>query len=399
MTENLMSVRQLKTVASIPTAQNDLHCGPYGSGKTYAVNTGLGVACSASDPPPGNTCIALVGKTAMAVKNNICNDLASKFGSNFRYDSGKKDGFTKDAVLFNHRLRIIGLNDSSAESRIRGLNTYKIIGDEMSTWSEENFKKILGRLRGEKPENWEFGFVGTTNPDSPKHWLKKLIDGGESINYVQWTEEDIITASAKAYYEMLRKQYKNNQAYYNRYILGQWSAADGLVYTQFRDKEHVLSRDFIKRVKFVSYRIGVDFGTTNPSAILLIGVTEEKEYVVVKEVYIKEATLSQVTGRIIALSIEASHKLSKIYVDPSAKVLIKQLKEEGVLTVEGGNNSVFDGIDYVKDLFSSDRLYISEDCPNLIEELYTYSYADSDMTKVVKAHDHASDALRYGLYS
>lgn len=397
----LLSKRQLETISNLKTARFDIHGGPYGCGKTYAINLGLGMACATSEPPKTDSCIALVGKTAMSVKTNICNVLASKFGSNFRYDTGKKDGFTKDAVLFGHRLRIVGLNDNGAEDRIRGLNAYKIIGDEVSTWSKDNFDKILGRLRGEKPAGWELGFIGSTNPDSPTHWLKKEIDTSKDINYVKWTEFDNITSGARDYYQKLRERYRNNPAYLKRYVLGEWSAADGLVYPEFKDKDHVLSVDEVSKIKphLVSYKIGVDFGTTNPTAILLIGVTEALEYVVVKEVYIREATLTRVCHEIRNLAIENYTNLTKIIIDPAAKVLIKELRSQGMNNVIGGNNSVHDGINYVKDLFSSDRLFISEECKNLIDELYTYSWADKDCTRVVKTNDHAIDALRYALFS
>ena len=397
----LLSKRQIITIGSIPTAEMDIHCGPYGCGKSYAVNIGLGLACATSRPPDDDSCIALIGKTAMTVKMNICNVLASKFGKNFRYDSGRKDGFTKDAVLFGHRLRIVGLNDSNAEERLRGLNAYKIIGDEVSTWGKENFDRVIGRLRGKTPQGWKHGLVGTTNPDSPSHWLWKTIQESPDINYIKWTEHDNITSGAREYYEKLRNRYRNNSAYYKRYVLGEWASAEGLVYTEFNDRHHVLSVTDVEKLMphFVSFKLGVDFGTTNPTAILLIGVTESQEYVVIREVYMREATLSRVCNEIRNIVIEFHNNLKKVFIDPSAKVLIQELKSQGMLNIYGADNSVMNGINYVKDLFSQDRLYISESCTNLIDELYTYAFSDKDGVNVIKENDHACDALRYALYN
>lgn len=400
----MLSRRQLLTVASIRTAKLDIHCGPYGCGKSYAVDMGLGLACASSKPPTDGSVIALVGKTAQSVKTNIGNSLSAKFGDNFRYDTGKKDGKAKDAVLYGHLIRIIGLNDSNAEERLRGLNAYKIIGDEVSTWGKDNFDKVFGRLRGEKPNGWDYGFIGTTNPDSPSHWLWEKVNEPETdINYVKWTEHDNITPTAKEYYDNLKKRYRHSPAYYKRYVLGEWASAEGVVYTEFNDKNHLfpkenLTKDAMEKT-FVSYKVGIDFGTTNPTAIIVVGVTSDNDYVVVEEYYKRDQSLTSVINAVRDVIVRYGVRLRYLYIDPASKVLKKGLQEVGIDNVIGGDNSVMNGINHVKDLFANDRLYISDGCTNLINELYTYAYSDKDGVNVVKSDDHACDALRYALYT
>jgi PBSX family phage terminase large subunit len=395
-----LSDRQIDTVFSIGKVKLDIHCGPFGCGKTYSIALGLGLACQATRPPRDGSCIALVGKTAKTVKANVCNYLAAMFGVNFYYDSGKKDGYDKDAMLFGHMIRIIGLNDSGAEARIRGLSTYLIVGDELSTWSEENYDKMLGRLRGQTPKGWIHGFVGSTNPDAPIHWLKVKIDSeGSNIRYVEWTKEDNITSGAEAYYAGLIAQYKDNPAYMARYVYGKWAAAEGLVYNQFNQKVHLVSDDEIKQLDFRSVKFGVDFGSTNPTAILVIGVTGSGENVVIEERYMRESSISMVSKAILSLAVTYHNKLTNIFVDPAAKPLILDLNEKGMLNIVGANNSVMNGIDKVKDLFTNERLYIASSCNNLIAELFSYKYSDKDKVNVVKDNDHACDAMRYALAS
>ena len=172
----LLSKRQLLTIANIGKHKKEIHYGPFGCGKTFSICMGVGLLLRETPPPPGDGIILVVGKTMASAKANVCSVWASLFGKNFRYDSGKKDGYEKDGFIFGHRFRLVGLNDASAEDRIRGANAYLIIGDEISTWSKDNFDRILGRLRGVLPQGWDdFFFVGSTNPDSPIHWLKKEV--------------------------------------------------------------------------------------------------------------------------------------------------------------------------------------------------------------------------------
>lgn len=395
-----LSRRQLKTIYQIPQAKLDIHCGPYGCGKTYSVDIGIGQFCMTYKAPRDGSVILLIGKTAQAVKMNICNILAAKFGNNFRYDSGRKDGFTKDAVLFGHFIRIVGLNDSNAEERIRGINAYKIFADEVSTWSEDNFDKVIARLRGSVPEGSELGFVGTTNPDSPTHWLWKRVNEPKSpIRYIQWTEYDRPGDDAIEYYNKLRQQYQYNDAYLQRYVYGHWTAAEGLVYPEFRDKAHVVTDADLQGVKIKSLNIGIDFGVTNATAILLIAEDTEGSHIVLEEIYLKDCTLTKVIGHVRRMVIDNYKKLDKVYIDPASAVLIKELQDEGMRNIQGGNNRVLDGINYVKDLFTEDKLFIHESCTNLIDELYTYAWSDKDGETVKKVNDHACDALRYGIYS
>ena len=401
-----ISARQKETLFSVPKAELVLHCGPYGCGKTYALNLALGLACMVTPPPKSDSCIALIGKTAQSVKMNICNGLANMFGDNFRYDTGKKDGYTKDAVLFGHRIRIIGLNDSNAEQRIRGLNTYKVYGDEVSTWGEENYNLVHGRIRGEVPDGWEAGFLGSTNPDSPVHWLKKVIDTDSNLKYVEWSEYDNVTPSAEKYYAGLRERYKNYPAYIQRYIYGKWSASEGLVYSEFNENIHILNDNELEGIEFKYFTIGADFGTTNMTALLLSGVTVDDEVVILDEEYLEEASVR--TGRIaLQQLILRNNELTRgnienIYIDPAAKVFKRELQETGFNNITSAKNDVEQGITKVKELFSLERLYITKKCTNLQAEFYAYKWnpkSSDGRNLVIKEHDHACDALRYLIYT
>lgn len=404
----LLSPKQLKTIASIPTAELDVHCGCYGCGKSYAISVGLGLACMTSPPPSGDGCIVLAGATARTVKANICNPLASLYGSNFEYSSSKKDGFDKDALLFGHRLRIIGLKDAKAEERIRGVNAYKIIGDEATLWGKtsDNFDRLQGRLRGELPAGWVHGMVVSTNPEGPKHWLKELIDNSDDINYVKWVMGDNITSGAEAYYNKLKARYKGNDSLYRRYILGEWSASSGLVYQVFseNDKVLLLSDSDVKILLdsgvFNDIVIGVDWGTTNPTAIIIAGVSSEGEMVVFKEYFLENPTVTAVVNVLRSESIKYHKNLKGIYIDPSANVVSQECIRAGIRKVYDADNSVLDGIDFVQDMFASQRLFIAESCSNLVGELYSYAWQpDSIVDKVMKVDDHFCDALRYACYT
>jgi len=396
MTE-LLSKRQLITIRDLGKHYIEIHYGPFGCGKTFSICMGAGLKFRETPPPPGDGVVLVVGKTMSAAKANVCSVWAALFGKNFKYDSGRKDGYEKDGFIFGHKFRLVGLNDANAESRIRGANAYCIIGDEISTWSEENYNKIMGRLRSELPKGWsDYWFVGSTNPDSPIHWLKKEIDREDSdIHFVKWSEYDNITSGAVEYYRKLKERYKYHKAYYQRYVLGEWAASEGLVYSCFDEEEHILTCQQIRQLEFKEYRLGVDFGLNNPTAILLIGKTVGDEWVVLKEKYLPKTTLTEVYQAFIEIMLDK--RIKNIYLDPSALALKDKLKEVGIYNFKDADNSVKEGIQTVYDCFTSQRLFISEECVNLKGELFTYCYKKDGSDDVIKEHDHACDALRYAI--
>jgi len=74
-----------------------------------------------------------------------------------------------------------------------------------------------------------------------------------------------------------------------------------------------------------------------------------------------------------------AQKFHRVYPDPENPAAIEELKRRmvNVREVKKGKGSVVAGINIVRELFKSNRLYISSECVNLIMGLETYSYAES----------------------
>lgn len=400
--------KQLETVFNFLKHPIRISSGPFGCGKTVADAIALGYWCKCVPPVKGNAYILLVGRTLSSVKSNICNNLTTFWGNDFKYDTSKKDGYSKDATLFGHRIRLIGLNDSTAAERLQGCNAYLIVGDEVATWSKENFEKVIARLRCDTCP-WNTGimpFVGSCNPDAPNHWLKVLIDQEDSpIYYEEWHETDREDEAARSYYDNLRRLYAYNKAFLDRYVYGKWTVADGLVYTQFNIKKHVYYKDdehAFETAFYKYYKVGIDFGTTNNTSILLIGVMPAGEQVVLREDILNDTALTEVCQHIIAMCYSVGlDKIRGVYYDPAAKHLERQLKECGfpMSKIRKADNSVIPGIEYVASLLTDDMLIVSHKCKNVIDEFLSYSWGTRPGEVVKKENDHSMDALRYGLYS
>lgn len=79
--------------------------------------------------------------------------------------------------------------------------------------------------------------------------------------------------------------------------------------------------------------------------------------------------------------------------DPSGMQLIAEMEIQGLLAMQA-NNSIATGLDLIRSLLATKRLYITDNCVNLIQELKTYK--KTRMGKVApNQEDHAADAMRY----
>ena len=81
-------------------------------------------------------------------------------------------------------------------------------------------------------------FDGTYNPASPNHWLKEFLESDADI-YSQSYVIDDNPYLPEDFVENLKREYAGT-VYYDRYILGLWALAEGLVYPMFDNDKHVV---------------------------------------------------------------------------------------------------------------------------------------------------------------
>ncbi len=380
------SRKQLDVIANA-TARLNILDGSVRSGKTTA--SLVAWLMFVAEAPPGE--LLMVGKTERTLKRNVLDPLEQMVGGkHFKLNRG-----AGEATLFGRRIYLAGANDERAEGKIRGMTLVGAYGDEITLWPESFFTMLLSRLsvRGAR-------FIGTTNPDSPYHWLMKnyLKRAGE-LNLKRWQFqlEDNLNLDP-AYVEALKKEYTG--LWYKRYILGQWVQAEGAVYDMWDDAIHAVDE---VPSQFTRYYVGVDYGTNNPTAFLLVGQHEDKFYVIDEYYWDSAERGRQKTDAEYSRDLQEFIKgryPQAIVIDPSATSFIAQLRRDGVRLIRQADNAVVDGIRTVAAFLSQKRLFVyRKRCPNLLREFTTYVW-DTQAQKrgedrPLKQNDHALDALRY----
>jgi len=337
----------------------------------------------------------IIGKTERTIKRNVLDVIADIVGSrNFNYNRG-----LGEVTICGHKCEIASANDERAESKIRGVTLAGAYGDEISLWPESFFTMLLSRLSVPGAR-----LFGTTNPEGPHHWLKEnYIDREQelSLRSFHFKLEDN-PALDHTFIENLKQEYSG--VWYQRYINGLWVLAEGLIYDMFERDLHVVEE--IPDLK--QTWVGIDYGTSNPTAFVLVGMGKDNKLYIIDEFYHAGDDMS--TSKTDAeYSVELQRWLAGweprwIFIDPSAKSFRTQLWRDrsqcpAFQNIAKGNNEVLDGIRKVSSLLSTGNLMVHNRCENVIREFGAYSWdpkaQERGEDKPLEKNDHTMDAVRY----
>lgn len=325
----------------------------------------------------------ILGVTKSTIERNVLEPMRNLYGDKLVGTISSDN----TAWIFGEKCYCLGAEKVSQVSKIRGASIKYCYGDEVADWAEEVFALLKSRLDKEYS-----CFDGTYNPQYPNHWLKKFLDSNADIFSQVYTIDDN-PFLPPSFVENLKKEYAGT-VFYDRYILGKWTLAEGLIYPMFGDS--CIVQDIPDTG---DYYISIDYGTHNPFSAGLWCVTKT-EAVRIGEYYYcgreerKEKTPEEYYSEVKRLA--GGRDIKCLIVDPSADAFIATVKKHHEFKVRGAVNDVLPGIQTTAEMIASGKVKIHESCEDAIREFGLYRWdekAESD--RVVKENDHAMDEVRY----
>ena len=310
--------------------------------------------------------------------------------------------------IMGRRVYVVGANDSQAEPKIRGVTAEIVYVDEATVLPEPFFKQLLGRMSAPAATM----FV-TTNPDSRNHWLKtQYLDRLEELPdwaRFRFTLDDN-PALTSEYKNALKREYSG--LWYQRFILGEWVNAEGAIYDMWNPDQHVIAHEDIPKLRDI-IAAGIDYGTTNPTSCIILGITRAGQLVLLDEWRLDHSNRGHAAwtdaqqSRALIDFINQSHHPSVnrpprwVFLDPAAASLKTQMYADGQRNILNADNHVTDGIKTVATGLSEGWLKVSNKCTGFINEVTGYAW-DSKATlngidKPIKQDDHSLDAARYAI--
>ena len=325
----------------------------------------------------------ILGVTKSTIERNVLEPMRNLYGDKL-VGSISSDN---TAWIFGEKCYCLGAEKVSQVSKIRGASIKYCYGDEVADWSEEVFALLKSRLDKEYS-----CFDGTYNPQYPNHWLKRFLDSDADIFSQEYTIDDN-PFLPPAFVENLKKEYAGT-VFYDRYILGKWTLAEGLIYPMFNDSCIV---DELPETG--EYYISCDYGTLNPFSAGLWCVNSGRAVRVAEYYYSGRDKQYQLTDEEYYAEVEklaGEKNIRHIIVDPSAASFIACIKKHGRFSVRKAKNDVMYGIRLTSAMLRAGAIKIGSDCCDAIREFGLYRWdEDSTEDKPIKENDHAMDDIRY----
>jgi len=343
----------------------------------------------------------ITGVSKQSVYNNVLVDIFDWIGpKNYNYNQS-----TGKLRLFDTEWIVIGAKDEGSERYLRGITVGIAICDELSLMPQSFFQMLLTRM---SPQGARL--YGTTNPDSPYHWLKKdYLDNEElKANGTLWTDHFTMADNPNLTPEFVARQSRMYTGFfYKRFIQGLWVLAEGAIYKDsWSDGLLYASKDQPMGLKgeggYQMRCIAVDYGTTNPMVFLDI-YDDGTIYWVTREYYWDSvAEGRQKTDAEYASDLVEFIGLGRgamVIIDPSAASFKTELIRRG-MWIADADNEVSEGIRVTSMLLNQKLIrFCRETTPRTVQEMQSYAWdkkaAERGEEKPLKTHDHGPDALRY----
>lgn len=288
----------------------------------------------------------------------------------------------------NHFYLFGGRNEASA-ALIQGVTLAGVLLDEVALMPRSFVEQACARCSEAGSKLWF-----SCNPAGPEHWFyREWVLGAEEkrAQYIHFTMADNPALS-----DRVRQRYERmfQGTFYQRFVLGQWVAAEGLVY-DFIDPAELPP---VPDGPFAQWRISCDYGTRNPASFGLWGQKNGVWYRIREFYYDARAEGRQMTdGEYVqALTrLAGGRDIERVLVDPSAASFLEALRRAG-WPARKADNRVLEGIRATAQALKDGQVVVCRTCQAAAREFGLYCWEDgAARDRVRKEHDHAMDDIRY----
>lgn len=337
----------------------------------------------------------LMGVTKSTLERNVLRPMRDKFGDKLVGNINNEN----KVMLFGEECYALGAEKVNQVNKIQGASFKYLYADEVAKWSKDVFDMVKSRL------DQDYSCCDATcNPESETHWLKEFLDSDADI-YIQHYTIDDNDFLSKTFKENLKKEYFGT-VLYDRYILGRWVNAEGLVYTKFANNPQKYGIDYKCELKIENGKqkwvdnlplgetiIGVDYGGTK-SGQAFVCTRIAYDYTKVIAMASKRITDELDSKQLLEAQMEFIEycrnkfhcNIDYVYPDNEESVHIRSLRnaveEKGWNTIVKGSKKepINTRIDCQNKMLSFDVFkYINGECDTLVKAMKTAMWDDKKL--------------------
>jgi phage terminase large subunit len=307
----------------------------------------------------------------------------------------------KGSVMRDFFDLLLKLNLYSEDNHHKTESTYILNGNLVEFVSVDQPQKIRGRKRN-------YLFINEANELNYEAWMqlafrteeKVVLDYNPSDEY-HWIYDHVIPRDdsdfrvttyrdnpflPKDLVEEIERLKDVDENYWKVYGLGERGSSSETIFTHWQSVKEMPGKGEVW--------YGQDFGYNVQSALVKVEYYEGAIYCD-EVLYETKLTTNDLVERYKSLGITRS---TEIFCDAAEPKTIEELNRAG-FNAKGADKDVTEGIRKLKSI----PLYITDSSVNLIKEIKNYKWKVDKSGKVldepVKFNDHATDALRYAVFT
>lgn len=221
------------------------------------------------------------GVSLAAAKMNIID--SNGYGLEYLFEGRCREGEYKgkDALYINTKVGekiiiIAGGGKANDAAKIKGNSYGSVYITEVNECHQSFVQEVFDRTLASSKRQLFFDL----NPKPPAHWFyRDILDYQDELkkngvnpgyNYEHFTIHDNLSISNEQLKEVLRT-YDKSSLWYQADILGKRTAATGRIYTGYKYRDVIITREQLKAKKFIEFSVGIDVGGTDATVATLTG--------------------------------------------------------------------------------------------------------------------------------
>ena len=353
------------------------------SGKTLAMSLGF-ILWSMATFQDEN--FALCGKTIQSLRRNVIKPLKNQLASFSKprltvVEHRSENYLTISDGCVSNDYYLFGGKDESSQDLIQGLTLAGVFLDEVALMPESFVNQATGRCSVTDSKMWF-----NCNPEGPDHYFKtKWIDQADEkrLLHLHFTMDDNPSLS-----QSVRDRYKRmySGVFYDRFILGLWVLASGIIFRYFAEdpEPYLIDREDTEGQAWSHLIMGIDFGGNGSmTTMCLTGYQNNyKNLVVLEESGLpitENIDAAMICDEFVAFyrkCLEKYGRVDWIFPDSASTTMINSIinaaKQAGLPTrgISGcRKNEISERPKTIDLLFNTNRLKIVRDCTSIIKAL------------------------------
>ena len=331
----------------------------------------------------------ILGVSKETIERNILEPMRDIWGDKMVSDINSRNF----ATLFGEKVYCLGAEKVSQVSKLRGAKFKYLYIDEIVDINEEVFQLAKSRL------SLPYSVCDAAgNPSHPSHFVKKFVDSaadGVDVYCQNWTLYDNPFLDP-SYVKAMEAEYAGT-VYFDRYVLGRWCKAEGLVYPMYLN-----AIESVPETPIQDICLSLDYGTYNAFAAMLWEKHNGVWYGAREYYYSGRAQGIQKTDEDYGKDLDkfteeylGVRSRIDVIIDPSAASFITLLRRKERYKVLPAINNIANGIRDTSTAMQKGLIKISPNCKNWRLEVEGYVWDDGVEDRPIKENDHAMDAMRY----